>query len=123
MHVVDGAAGEWIPVVYGVPQGGVLSRLLFILYYSEMFDRLEVECLAMQMTPPYSLFIAKHANRPAVTTYQNRVLVSIHEWCYSWCMLVKTCKAKALVVSRSRIVDPPFGKLVVGGSYTGLSKP
>ena len=35
--VVDGAASEWIQTISGVPQGGVLDPLLFIIYTSEMF--------------------------------------------------------------------------------------
>ena len=39
--MVDGATSEWIPIVPGVPQTGVLSPLLFILYTSEMFELVE----------------------------------------------------------------------------------
>ena len=32
---------EWIPIISGVPHGGVVSPLLFILYASEMFELVE----------------------------------------------------------------------------------
>ena len=39
--VVDGAASEWIPIISGVPQGGVLGPLQYILYISKMFELVE----------------------------------------------------------------------------------
>ena len=39
--VVDGAASEWIPIISGVPHGGVLGPLLYILYTSEIFELVE----------------------------------------------------------------------------------
>ena len=39
--MVDGAASEWIPIISGMPQGGVLGPLLYILYTSEIFELVE----------------------------------------------------------------------------------
>ena len=45
----------------------------------------------------------------------NRDLARIHEWCGRWCMLLNPKKSKALVVSRSRTVNPPHGDLGLAG--------
>ena len=39
--IVHGAPCEWIPIVLGMPEGSVLCPLLFILYFSKMFELME----------------------------------------------------------------------------------
>ena len=36
--MIDGATGEWIPIVSDVELGSMMGPLLFILYTSEMFE-------------------------------------------------------------------------------------
>ena len=43
----------------------------------------------------------------------NRDLGRIQEWCNHWCMILNPNKTTALVVSRSRTVNPPHGDLVL----------
>ena len=56
--------------------------------------------------------VRKPADRPAVAASHNRDLARIQEWSNHWCMILNPNKTKALVVSRSRTVNPPHGKLV-----------
>ena len=66
----------------------------------------------------YSTLLAvvhKPADRPAVAASLNRYLVRIQQWCNHWCMILYHNKTKALVVSRSRTVNPPHGDLVLSG--------
>ena len=39
----------------------------------------------------------------------------IQQWCNHWCMILNPNKTKALVVSRSRTVNPPHDDLVLFG--------
>ena len=55
------------------------------------------------------------ANTPAVAASLNRDLAGIHEWCNHWWMTLNPNKTKALVVSRSRTVNPLHGDLVLSG--------
>ena len=57
--------------------------------------------------------VRKPADRPAVAAYINRDLPRIQEWCNHWCIILNPNKTKALVVSRSRTVNPPHGDLVM----------
>ena len=59
--------------------------------------------------------VHKPADRPPVAASLNRDLARIQEWCNYWWMIVNPYKSKALVVSRSKIVNPPHGDLVFNG--------
>ena len=69
--VVDGATIEWIPIVSGVPQGGVMGLLLFILYTSEMFKLVENRLYAYADDYTLLAVIHKPADRPAVAVSLN----------------------------------------------------
>ena len=63
----------------------------------------------MLMTPHYGQFFCKPGDRSAIATSLNWDLVWIHEWCNHWFLILNPNKIKALVVSRSRTVNPPYG--------------
>ena len=57
--------------------------------------------------------VRKPANGPAVAASNNRDLARIPEWCNHWCIILNNNKSKAFVVSRSSIVSPFHGDLVL----------
>ena len=74
--------------------------------------------MSMMMTPHYwQLFTSQLADRLAVAASLNRDLARIHECCNHWCMILNPYETKALVVSRSRTVNPPHSDLVLSGVY------
>ena len=103
------------PIVSGVPQESVLGPLLFILYTSEMFELVENRLYANADDSTLLAVVHKPSDRPAVSASFSRDLARIQEWCNHWCMLLNSNKTKALVVSRSRTVNPTYGDLVVPG--------
>ena len=113
--MVDGATSEWIPIVYGLPLGSVSSPLLFILYTSEMFELAENRLYAYADDSTLLAVVRKPADRPAVAATLNRDLAMIQELCNHWCMILNPNRTRALVVSRSRTVNPPHGDLVMSG--------
>ena len=42
-RVVNGVKSDWAPILLGVPQGTVLSHLLFSLYINDIFTGIEFE--------------------------------------------------------------------------------
>ena len=104
--VVDGATSERVQIVSGVPQGGVLGPLLFILYTSEMFGLVENRLYAYADDSTLLAVVRKPADRPAVDALINRDLARIQEWCNHWCKILNPNNNMALVVSRSRTVNP-----------------
>ena len=54
-------------------------------------------------------------DRPAVAASLNRDLSRIQEWYNYRCLIPNPNKTKALVVGRSRSVNPPHGDLVLSG--------
>ena len=59
--------------------------------------------------------VHKPGDRPAVAASLNKDLARIQEWCNHWCMILNPNKTKDLVVSRSMIVNPSDGDLVLSG--------
>ena len=112
--MVDGATSEWIPIVSAVPQGSVLGPLLFILYTSEMFELVENRLYAYADDSTLLTVVRKPAERPAVAA-SHRDVARIQEGCNHWGMVLNPNKTKALVVSRSRTVNPSHGDLILSG--------
>ena len=85
----------------------MLGPLLFILYTNEMFELVENILYAYADDSTLLVVVRKPADRP-VDASLNRDLARIQEWCNHWCMILNPNKTKALVVSRSKNVNPPM---------------
>ena len=70
--MVDGATGEWIQIVSGVPKGIVLGPLLFVLYTSEMFDLVENILYSDDDDSTLLAVDRQPADRPAVAACLSR---------------------------------------------------
>ena len=72
--MVDGATGQWIPIVSGLSHGSVLGPLMFILYTNERFELVENRLYAYMLVIPHYCMAAirKPADRPAGAASLNR---------------------------------------------------
>ena len=94
-----------------------MGPLLFIIYTSEMFVLVVNRLYANTDDSILLPVVRKPADRPAVATSLNRDLARIQEWCNHRCLILNPNKTKALVVSRSRIVNPLHEDLVLSGVF------
>ena len=74
--------------------------------------------MPMLMTPHYwQLFASQQTDLLLLPLLINRGLARIQEWRNHWCTILNPNKTKALVVSRSRTVNPSHGDLVLSGIF------
>ena len=90
-------------------------EVCWVLYTSKMLELVENTLYAYADDFTLPAVVRKPADRPAVAASRNRDLARIHEWCNHWCMILNSNEIKALIVSRSRTVNPPHGDLVLSG--------
>ena len=80
-----------------------------------MFELVETRLFAYADDSTLLAVVRRPADRPAVDASLNRDLARIQEWWNHFCIILNPDKTKALVVSRSRTVNPPHGNLVLSG--------
>ena len=104
--LVDGWRSKLVNVVLGVPQGSVLSPLLFLLYTSEFFSILENKLIGYADDSTLMAVVPSPCVRVTVAESLNRNLVRVNAWCDLWGMKLNSSKTNTMIVSRSRTMDP-----------------
>ena len=106
-HVmVDCCRSKLVNVVSGVPQGSVLGPLLFLLYTSTLFSILENKLIGYADDSTLIDIVPSPGRGVAVAESLSRYLVNVSEWCDFWGMKLYACKAKTMIVFRSRTLHP-----------------
>ena len=106
-HVmVDSCTSKLVNVFSGVPQGSVLSPLLFLLYTSELFSILENKLIGYADDSTLIAVVPASGLRVAVAESLSSDIVKANEWCDLWGMKLNASKTKTMIVSRSRTMHP-----------------
>ena len=117
-HVmVDGCRGKLVNVVSGVPQGSVLSPLLFLLYTSELFSILENKLIGYADDSTLMAVVPSSVIWVTVAESLIRDLGMVSEWCDLWRMKLNESKTKTMIVSRSRTMHPQSPPLTICRLY------
>ena len=82
--LVDGCRSKMVNVVSGVPQGGILGPLLFILYTSELFSILENKLIGYVDDSTLMAVVPSPDAQVTVAESLNRDLVRVNMWCDLW---------------------------------------
>ena len=104
--LVDGCRSKLANVVSGVPQGSVLSPLLFLLYTSELFFILEINLIVYADDSTLIAIVPSPGVRVTIEESLNRDLVRVNAWCDIWEMKLNSSKTKTMIVSRSCTMHP-----------------
>ena len=78
--LVDGCCSKLVNVVSGVPQGSVLSLLLFLLYTSELFSILKNKRIGYADDSTLMAVVLSPGARVTVAESLNRDLIRVNAW-------------------------------------------
>ena len=104
--MVDGSRSKPVNVVSGVPQGSVLSSLLFLLYASELFSILENKLIGYADDSTLIAVVPSPGLRVTVAESLSSGLVTVRQWCDLWGINLNESKTKTMIVSRSSTMQP-----------------
>ena len=109
--VIDGFQSELTELFAGVPEGGVLSTLLFNIFINDITDCIQSSVsLFADDTSIYSDFDS--INDPHILTLQND-LYRIEQWAKTWCIEFNPMKCKCMVFHKKNVghISPVFNFL------------
>ena len=92
--MVKGCRSKLVNIVCGVAQGGVLGKLLCLLYTSELFSILENSLIGYADDSTLITVVPSPGVRVTVAESLIRDLGRVSEWCDLWGMKLNASKTK-----------------------------
>ena len=113
---------SWLDLTAGVPQGGVLSPLLFSIFINN---------ISKVISSPYHLYaddlqLYRHGylhELPETIAFINKDLAAIQEWAKSFGLSVNPKKSQAIIISSSRLGSKISWNSVPSILYSGFQIP
>lgn len=100
----DGELSSWLNVTIGIPQGSVLSGLLFVIFANSLIDEL-MYCDCMMYADDLQLYLASEpSDLNASVSKVNADLAIISEWCNRHSMNINANKSKAMFIGNAKLI-------------------
>ncbi len=100
----------------GVPQGSVLGPLLFNIYTSDVLQITSNPIYRYAGDVTLVAVVDSLKSHLDVSASLNEDFRHISVWCHTWNMKLNASISKCLCISRSHMLNPPHGPLIVDGA-------
>jgi hypothetical protein len=112
----NGVLSELLPIIFGVPQGSVLSCLLFIIFINDLINVLEFCHVKFFADDSLIYIICDSANLDDSIHKLNSDLAKIYDWlCYSKLSL-NIAKTKAMIITSKKVSPVPVSQIMINDS-------
>lgn len=111
--VLNNKYSDWEGIPYGVPQGGVLSPVLYNFYTADL--PMASDCLYGIFADDTAVASTSRFYKQIETKLKNAFLL-MNSYFHKWKIKVNTSKTQALFITRRRTKQLPTGPITLGGS-------
>ena len=103
--IINAKTSNSFPINSGVPQGGVLSPLLFTLFVNDLDQKLSSNCKVLQYADDVKIITSGYTQQEAVT-YLHEEASNLSRWCSDWGLTLNPKKSKICIFSWKRQTLP-----------------
>ena len=94
--ILNGEESEWVPVTSGIPQGSVLSPMLFIIYTNDMPETVRSMCKLFADDSKLYLTIKSRNEQEIIQSD----LFKIYDWSKEWLMPFNIASARQCIMEK-----------------------
>ena len=104
--VLDGFTPPSVPIAAGVPQGSVISPLLFLIYI-DLASHLENDLHLFADDSTLHIVFKNPGLRDICAESLQQDLDTIEKWASDWCITFNASKTEEMIISRKRVQNHP----------------
>ena len=105
--VLNGKVSDWVPVVSGTPEGGLISPLLFSLYVNDLPSAVTANCLMFADDVKIFRKVKTHSDVLAL----QKDIDSVSQWAADWRLNLNPTKCKLFKITLKKNIHPSSYKI------------